>query len=113
MKISITDGYQLQQVMKKCGRDQFSVDALEALIEFYDEFDEGIECDPIAICCEWTEYYPEDGCLYQDYGYVAKRKYPCLDEDTEHNKFLLTARAIEEDTTVIYLSTGSVLVQMF
>lgn len=40
--------------------DNFTYAALGALYEYYEEYSESIgeniEFDPIAICCEWTEY---------------------------------------------------------
>ncbi len=41
-------------------RDQFSEEALVALFEFYERLGEDcgqpVEFDPIAICCDWTEW---------------------------------------------------------
>ena len=41
-------------------KNQFSYDGLKALFAWYEQFEadigEEIEFDPIAICCEWTEY---------------------------------------------------------
>ena len=41
-------------------KDQFSYDARVALYEYYTELEEEtgeeIELDPIAVCCEWSEY---------------------------------------------------------
>lgn len=41
-------------------QDQFSLEALDALLEYYEEYEdstgEQIELDVIAICCDWTEY---------------------------------------------------------
>jgi hypothetical protein len=40
--------------------DQFSVPALRALFDYYEDCEQGsgeeLEFDPIAICCDWTEY---------------------------------------------------------
>lgn len=41
----------------RMGRDkQFSYDALGALFDYYEEIDEEMELDVIAICCDWCEY---------------------------------------------------------
>ena len=41
-------------------RDEFSRAALEAIFSYLEDWEEGtgeqIEFDPIAICCEWTEF---------------------------------------------------------
>lgn len=36
--------------------NNFSVEGLMALYEYFEEVDEGMEFDPIAICTEYTEY---------------------------------------------------------
>ena len=36
--------------------NQFSREAFEALFDYYDQMEEQVELDVIAICCEWTEY---------------------------------------------------------
>ena len=45
---------------RKLRPNNFSYDGLNALFDFYEELEEGtgeqIEFDPIAICCEWSEY---------------------------------------------------------
>jgi hypothetical protein len=37
-------------------KDQFSLNALRAMFQWYDELDQDLEFDPIAFCCEWSEY---------------------------------------------------------
>ncbi len=41
-------------------KNQFSYDALRAIFDYYEEYEndtkEKVEFDPIAICCEWSEY---------------------------------------------------------
>lgn len=41
-------------------KEQFSYEALEAIFNYYESYTddngEEIEFDPIAICCDWTEY---------------------------------------------------------
>lgn len=37
-------------------RDNFTREALTLLFDYYDTFEEPIRFDPIAICCDWTEY---------------------------------------------------------
>ena len=45
---------------RKLRPNNFSYDGLNALFDFYEELEDGtgeqIEFDPIAICCEWSEY---------------------------------------------------------
>ena len=41
-------------------KNQFTYDGLKALFAYYEQFEadtgQEIEFDPIAICCDWTEY---------------------------------------------------------
>jgi len=37
-------------------RDDFTREALALLFEYYDSIGEPIEFDPIAMCCDWSEY---------------------------------------------------------
>lgn len=41
-------------------KDQFSYDAKKAIFDYLENYEEEtgeqLEFDPIAICCEWTEY---------------------------------------------------------
>lgn len=41
-------------------QDCFSIEALEALFEYYDQLEEEIEMKPIRICCEWKEKAIDD-----------------------------------------------------
>lgn len=60
MKRSVNQS-QFIDAFRNVGRaDQFSYEALVALYEYYTALEEDWECevelDPIAICCEWSEY---------------------------------------------------------
>lgn len=37
-------------------KNQFSLIALDELFDFYDNYEQSIPLDVVAICCEWTEY---------------------------------------------------------
>ena len=45
---------------RKLRPENFSYEGLNALFDFYEELEDGtgeqIEFDPIAICCDWSEY---------------------------------------------------------
>jgi hypothetical protein len=79
-------------------RDNFSPNALQTLYHYFDDLSEGIgediEFDPIAICCDWTEYENEKECL-EDYDFV---------EDMEE---------IRTSTVVLPVHGGSILVQNY
>jgi len=54
---TISTASQFVDQFKACGRgDQFSYDALSALFDYYNQFDDNIEMDVIALCCEWQEF---------------------------------------------------------
>lgn len=60
MKTIVTE-YSFIESFRLCGREtQFTRPALEALFAHFEQLEEDtdteIEFDPIAICCEWTEY---------------------------------------------------------
>ena len=76
--------------------ENFTYGARKALFEYFealeDDIGEEIEFDPIAICCDWSEYpCISDAC--DDYG---------IENPIE----------IEDNTTVIYFDDG-VLIQAF
>ena len=61
MKQTITE-YQFVDSFRHAGREsQFTVPARRALFEYLEEFEEDtdteLELDPIALCCEWAEYW--------------------------------------------------------
>jgi len=48
---------QFRDRFRDMGRsEQFSYDALGALYDHLEEFDENMELDVIALCCDFTEY---------------------------------------------------------
>lgn len=63
MKMSVTTTQFIDEFKNYNRGNQFSYEALCALFDYYEEFDENYELDVIAICCEWTEYESlEDAC---------------------------------------------------
>lgn len=73
MKKTLT-AYDLKEAFVEANRDYYSFDGLEALLDYYDEIDENMELDVIAICCDCTEYGDDIICTFQDlvndYGYL-------------------------------------------
>lgn len=103
---TITDDYYFWNWLKKSDNysNNFSLEGAKALQEYYDnlsdELDEQIEFDPIAWCCEFSEYeslaeaYKE---LRYDYTYV----------EGEAREYF------NDNTTLIELENGGVLVREF
>ena len=50
----------LQGIMRDYGRDNYSYEAYEALINLFNEDPEPVQIDPVAIACEFTEDTPEN-----------------------------------------------------
>lgn len=47
--------YKFRDLLNRVRPQQFTYEALGELFEYYEELDEGMEFDPVAICCEWSE----------------------------------------------------------
>lgn len=120
MKMTI-DASIMMDMFKSYDRDYFSWGACEELLNYYDEIDENIEFDPIAICCEWSEY-GNTPCLtwndlINDYGYLLEGELEDdeninLDEIDNATKCDMIMDILEDKTTIIRLD-DSVLVAAF
>lgn len=122
MKMTVDAGM-MKEMFVNYDRDYYSFSGLETLLDYYDEIDENMEFDPIAICCDCTEYGENAACsfdnLISDYGY----KYPVEewleDNALEENEFdtdlyidSLVER-LEDETTVLHVSNGNYIVFAF
>lgn len=117
MKMTIDAGM-MKDMFKNYDRNYYTYEACEELIDYYDEVDPDTEFDPIAICCEWSEY-GNTPCLtwedlFDDYGYLLENKYDKeeldgMDEDGKRENLI---NILEDETMVIRLS-DSVLVEAF
>ena len=93
--------YQFKDAFYKMDRgEQFSYNALKALFEYFEEYedsnDDEIELDVIAICCDYVEYDSlEDFQL--DYN---TEDYPDIE-------------SIEYNTTVIKIDNDAFIIQAF
>jgi len=76
--------------------EQFSYAGLKALYDYYtsleDDLGEDIELDVIGVCCEWVEY---------------------ANEEEMEAETALTRRELEQETLIIELPTGGILVYAF
>lgn len=90
--------------------DNFSFTALDALYDHYEEMDENMVVDIIAICCEWSEYTAEEAI--GQYSHI-------LDEDDikeareADNLDEYVQEELSEHTTVLPASNGNIVVQEF
>ena len=125
MKISV-DCYMAKRMMEDWNRDYYSVNGLDAILEYYDEVDENMEFDPIAICCDCTEY-GEHGAVYsfddliREYDHVLdleewKEANGYTDEEGDYDEEAFFDELIEKlewETTVLRVSNGNYIVFAF
>ena len=85
--------------------DQFSVPALRALFEYYREAEEStgeeMEFDPIAICCDWTEYESATEAA-EAYGWESEES----DDEKNDTSEREAMQYLHDETTVLELSGG-------
>ena len=119
MKMTINI-YDMKEKFVALDRDYYTFDGLEALLDYYDQVDESMEFDPIAICCDCTEY--GDGAvlsfddLVNDYGYLYPAEEWLEDNGAELDKDLYVdslVERLEDKTTVLHLSNGNYIVFAF
>lgn len=126
MKMDI-DVWDMKRVFTDLDRDYWSMNGLDTLLEYYNEIDENMEFDPIAICCDFTEYGRHGAVcsfedLVNDYGYILDRQewedergYGFVDDHEGHDDEYLKAliEALEDKTTVLHPVNGNVIVAIF
>jgi len=104
--------YDFMDAFRKMDRDYYSYEGYEALFDWYEELDPDFELDVIGICCDWTEYTPEE--LENNYNNILnfdEWKKENTDPDELYTEEELKEEYIEElvselerYTTVIKLS---------
>jgi hypothetical protein len=91
--------------------DQFSVPALRALFDYYEDCEQGsgeeLEFDPIAICCDWTEYASATEAA-EAHGWESEESEDEKNDTSEREAM----QYLHDETTVLELS-GGVLVLNF
>lgn len=128
MKITV-DVNDMKQAFENMNRDYYSWDGLQALLDYYDEVDENIELDVIAICCECTEYGEHGAvCTFQnmedDFSYLFSREEWAagfyeddlndMDEDEKTESYIKElVEELERHTTVLQVSNGNYIVFEF
>lgn len=122
MKITV-DVYDMKERFVAMDRDYYTFEGLESLLDYYDEIDENMELDVIAICCDCTEYGEGAVCSFDDlineYGY----KYPveewlednALEENEFDNDLYIDSlvERLEDETTVLHVPNGNYIVFAF
>ena len=97
--------------------DQFSREALEALFEYIENYEEDtgirVELDVIGLCCEFTEYSTAVEAA-SDYGFTSELEADDYNspEDFEEAKES-EAREWLEDRTIVINFGGGLIIQNF
>lgn len=122
MKITV-DVSDMKERFEALDRDYYTYEGLEALLDYYDEIDEDMEFDAIAICCDCTEYGDWAACSLEDLKDEYSYKYPVEewleDEALEENEFdedeymAALVERLEDETTVLHVSNGNYIVFAF
>lgn len=111
---TITDDYYFWNWMKNSDsyKNNFSLEGAKAVQAYFeelsDELGETIEFDPIAWCCEWAEYDSVKEAYQEHYG--DDSDLPRSQRRTQKTQQL---EYFEDNTTVIELDNGHVLIQEF
>ena len=123
MKKTFFNGSELQKEFQEYDRDYYSLDGYEALLMFYDEIDEDMELDVIAICGDCTEYGKYSSCdfrhLINDYDYIYTKEEYLSDNDIDEKDFdedeyiSELINKLENKTDVLHLSNGDYIIFSF
>lgn len=102
----------LYNEFKAYNRDYYTYDGYEALLNYYDQ---DMELDVIAICCDCTEYGDGAACsisdMIADYGYLINGD---IDDDIPREDYMeLLVDALNDRTTVLELPNGNYIVFAF
>ena len=77
-------------------RESFTYQAAQELFNFYDQDDDYICFDPVAIRCDWWEY--DEPELFRDFGYL-------IESDLESEFWLyILLQALQERTIIIKIN---------
>ena len=121
MKMTV-NAWTMKRTFEEWDRDYYSMTGVYALLEYYDEIDENMEFDPVAICCDCTEYGAHGAActladMIGDYGYMLDRAEwmdeNALEEFGEDLYIDALVEMLQEHTTVLELSNGNYIVFAF
>lgn len=121
MKMTV-NAWTMKRTFEECDRDYYSMTGIDALLEYYDEIDENMEFDPVAICCDCTEYGAHGAActladMIGDYGYMLDRAEwmdeNALEEFDEDLYIDALVEMLQDHTTVLKLSNGNYIVFAF
>ena len=112
------DSFMFVDAVRRMGReDQFSREALEALFEYIENYEEDtgirVELDVVGLCCEFTEYTTAVEAA-SDYGFTSELEAEDY-EDVESYEDAKEEEALEwlQDRTEVINFDGGLIIQNF
>lgn len=102
---TIDNSYQLEQLFRECGReDYFSCEGFNALYNYLEELSEctgeDFKIDVIALCCDLTEYESWKE-LYKEYAYSYNNESKTFEELEKEDELDDFKKWVQNNTTVI------------
>ena len=117
MKITV-DAEMAKALLKRYNRDYYTFEGLETIIDYYDELDENMEFDVIAICCDCSQF--GENCCFSFSDMIAEYEVMTIDEYAdswydmdEDEKVCAIVGELERRTTVLHVSNGNYIVFNF
>ena len=117
MHINVTSAM-FADAFRRMGReDQFSREALEALFEYIENYEEDtgsrVELDVVGLCCEFTEYTTAVEAA-SDYGFTTELEAEDY-EDVESYEDAKEEEALEwlQDRTEVVIFDSGLIIQNF
>ena len=97
------DKYDLQKEFENMGRDYFTLEGYEAILDLFDETETNVNLDVIAICCEFSESTQDE----------IKENYSNLDEIADASSTSDLLDALNYYTIAILLENNHILYANF
>lgn len=117
---TITNEYEFYEWLKQSDnyKNNFSVEGAKAVQAYCDELSEDIgeqvEFDPIAWCCEFSEHDTALEAYNQHHGIDNEGEGTAVGEDnTPENAEVQALEWLQDNTTVLELDNGHVVIQEF
>jgi hypothetical protein len=117
------DANMMKEIFVNYDRDYYTIEGLKTLLNYYNNIDPEMEFDPIAICCDCTEYGNGAACSFDDLIYNYEYLYPVDDYLEEHgykgSEFCYDhyldelIEHLEDKTTVLSIPNGNYIVFEF
>ena len=106
--------YEFMDNWPESRKNQFSYDGKKALFDYFDELDESIEFDPVAICCDFTEYQnaTEGASNYFEFEGMTF-DVDGAELETRDEVEAKALKFLQDRTTVLELENGGIIIANF